>query len=116
MQRIVESRKPFFSHIWGADELTVQSIRPAMIRTLNASRERSLRRRAHARAAMPANIIESSLACDDHALPRHIAQEVVARFFDPLRPPGVDPAPEIEPLHLRAKDFRTGVILPRQRL
>src|ERR1700682_910079 len=121
VQRIVLASEAWLVHVRRAEEPAIEIVGPAMIGALDASREIPLARRADARAAVPADVVERpqddrAIAHDDDAFAGKFAQEIIARVGDALGPAGAEPAMEVEAPHLPAKNCRVGVVTRRKGL
>ena len=104
-------------HVRRCEEASLETVRPVVIRALDAIGEMPLGLLAQPRAAMTADVEQRvnrarPVARDDDALVAERAREVVAGVRNLIGAPGADPAVEIEPLELGAIKVRIGVEAP----
>src|SRR5262249_28452412 len=109
-----------FTHVRSMLKRPIERITPRVIWAADAARKRPLGLGAHPGAPMATHVVESPdparvIARYDDAFPRDVAKKVIARTSQPFLTPRMNPAAEIEPLHLAAKDFGAGVVLRGQR-
>src|SRR3984957_8144786 len=96
MQRVVLSAKAGFVHVQSTEEFSIQSISPAVIRALNATRECPALFRTDAGSTVPTNVVESMnptaiLAGNNEAFACDLAQKIVAGVGDLFSAPAAEP-------------------------
>jgi hypothetical protein len=92
-------------HVRRADQAAVQSVGPGVVRALNAAGELARGVGAQPGAAMAADVVErlhgaGRAARDDQALAEHLSNEELTRRLDLFEPPGANPVPREQPIHL----------------
>src|SRR4029079_3410010 len=102
-------------HVGSAHQTPVQSVAPAMVRTLDTARETSRRLGAHTSAAVSTDIIESPhrtglVTGDDNAFSRKLSQKVVAGIRNMIGAANADPVAKIEKFELLGEQLGIGVV------
>jgi hypothetical protein len=97
------------------DETPVEPVGPTVVTTLDSSGKMSCRAGADPGTAMPAHIEKPPqraipVASNDDALPRDLAQKVIARRRDLVGASGADPGLAVEAFQLVAEEIRICVI------
>src|ERR1700722_5574723 len=119
VERVIPALEDGGIHMWSAQQPAVQPVSPAVIRALNPSAETAFRSRTEARTAMTADVIKSlhaaGIAADhDNAFTADLAQEIIARAWNPIGAARAHPTVEKEIIHLLAEELRVGIVTPRQ--
>src|ERR1700680_3666629 len=102
-----------------AKKPAIEPVSPQVIGALNSSAEVAFGLRAHARAAMPAHVIECAdragcVAHHNEAFTGDLAEEIVAWVRDRIGSTGADPALAEELFHLLAMELGVSVVARRK--
>lgn len=118
VKRVVQVAECGRIHMGRSHEAAIKSVGPTVVRALNPSREITRRRRTQACAAMAADVIErlygsGTVANDDEAFARDLAQEIISSVWNGVCASRAYPIFEKEGVNLPAKMRRIRVVTRR---